>query len=90
MTKPKKCQRAVCNSDRILTIGARAKDMHYYDILGESCDQNYGAVFSSDGDTTEITLCLQCGQVQHEFPHPLMFMEPGYSDLDAPTDRGSS
>lgn len=74
------CKRPECGSHRILTITARAKDMHRYDIHGEEANQCYGAVFSPDGDTTEITLCLHCGQIQGEFPHPPMFMEADYTE----------
>ncbi len=77
------CQRADCGSYRILTIGARAKDMHWYEIHGDTADECYGAIFSPDGDTTEITLCLHCGQIQDKFPHPPMFMEQdGGHDYD--------
>ncbi len=76
-----KCQRVACSTKyRLLTIRARAKDMHSYEINGIDSDNNYAALFDSDGDTTEITLCLECGQVQGEFPHPPMFMEPDYTD----------
>jgi hypothetical protein len=83
MAESKRCQRLVCSSDRILTIGARAKDMHWYEIHGDVADQCYGIhIFKGDGDTTIFDVCLECGQVQGKFPEPPMFMEPDYADTD--------
>lgn len=83
MAEPKKCQRAFCGSDRILTIHARAKDMHTFEIHGEVQDGHYGGVLSDDGDSTDVTFCLSCGQIQAEFPFPPMFMEPDYFDPES-------
>ncbi len=69
------CQRSECRSSRILTIRARAKDMHSYSMKEMEAFQMYAMIFSSDGDTTEITLCLECGQVQGEFPYPETYFE---------------
>ena len=81
MKKERACQSPACRVKyRLLTIRARAKDMHSYTINGMDSDGNYAAVLCTDGDTTEFTVCLECGQVQGEFPEPPMFMEPDYSD----------
>ena len=76
------CQRNECKSNRLLTVHARAKDMHWYKIMGRECENGYGSTFSSDSDTTTFTACLDCGQMQGEFPEPLMFLEPDYIDPD--------
>lgn len=63
------CQR--CGTNSILTIRARAKDMHDYTLPDGKELEGYAIWFSSDGDTTEISLCHICGQVQGEFPMDL-------------------
>ncbi len=70
------CQRSECGSNRILTIRALAADAHSYefkDII--DADDMYAVIFSSDGKTTEITLCLECGQIQDDFPYPQTHFE---------------
>jgi len=54
--------------------------MHEYTIHGETSDQGYANVFSNDSDTTNIDICLECGQVQGEFPYPPMFMEVDFDE----------
>ncbi len=68
-----------CQSDRVLTITARAKDMHTYQLDTEEATHCYAAIFETDRDTTELSICLECGQVQGDFPHPPMFLEVGYT-----------
>ncbi len=65
------CQR--CNSDRVLSVRAKATDMHSYEFKGEVADQTYAIDFGS-GDYTEFKCCMECGQMQGEFPKPC-FME---------------
>lgn len=71
-----------CNSSRILNIRARAKDMHSYVMVNnqEQWSEGYGAVFSPDSDTTELDICLNCGQVQGTFPMDPLYFEPDYKE----------
>lgn len=74
-----KCQK--CNSQRIVKIQARAKDMHEYTMVNgtdEEYTDGYAGIFCSDGDTTDIDICLDCGQVQEQFPMPVQYFEDGY------------
>lgn len=76
MTNPK-CQR--CSSDRVLDIEARCKDICHSTFKGNtSCD--YPSTFGN-GDNLDLSVCLDCGQVQEQFPLPLQPIEPGYVDL---------
>ncbi len=60
------CQK--CNSDRVLGVSAKAKDMHHYSFKNETIDQTYALNFNSYGDYTEFKVCMDCGQMQGEFP----------------------
>lgn len=71
------CQR--CQSLRVIQISARAKDMHTYK-MGEEEYEGYGVGPFGEGDSTELRICLNCGQVQDEFPHPPCFLEPDYEE----------
>ncbi len=53
-----------CNDTRILYLSARAKDMHCYRFQGVKVDDVYACDFSRDPDTTELEICMTCGQVQ--------------------------
>ena len=72
----KNCQR--CNSDRILVMSARCCDQFFAKIK----DHRYeGIVLDglglSGGEYVGFDLCLECGQVQGEFPLPRHDLEEG-------------
>lgn len=69
-----KCQK--CKSQRILHAGAHCSDMGYFQIG----DQEHNGYVPEDlgiggGDDMEIDLCLDCGQVQGQWPLPTSRME---------------
>lgn len=74
MSKKKKlklCQRAECKSDRLLSLYSMARDRNDMMFKGEDIvDFSYcipvNNVCGSDG--AAMTVCLECGQVQGEFP----------------------
>ena len=61
------CQR--CNSDRVLNLNARHKDMYTERFKGIELS-GYAMTFpwDSSGDHTELDVCLECGQTQGDFP----------------------
>ncbi len=60
------CQK--CNSDRVLLVSAKANDLHHYSFKGQMIDQTYALNFCSYSDYTKFTVCMECGQMQGEFP----------------------
>jgi hypothetical protein len=58
-----------CQSDRILSITGKCSDCCFVSFQGREhdgyvpYDLNIGG-----GDNVEMNLCLQCGQIQGEFP----------------------
>lgn len=80
----KYCQRVQCHRPHLLTITARAKDMHCYTPINNprvGLLSSYAQLFTEDGDTAEITPCMSCGQVQAEFPMQIM-VHDGSEDGD--------
>lgn len=63
----KKCQR--CGSDRILSGGGKSSDCNGFQFRGRE-DDGYVPrdVGIGGGDYYEIELCLECGQMQGEWP----------------------
>jgi hypothetical protein len=63
------CQR--CNSARILNVNAKASDCIFL-RLGEHERDGYmpDDVNLGGGDYVEFSVCLDCGQVQGEYPLP--------------------
>ena len=71
-----KCQR--CNSKRILKAGCKCSDMFYASIG----DKEYDGYVPNDlgiggryGDYLDIEFCLDCGQLQGQFPLPISEIE---------------
>lgn len=63
------CQR--CNSQRLMHVQSHASDMHFVSI-GEKEHQGYLPydIGLDGGDDLCMTVCLDCGQLQGEFPLP--------------------
>ena len=61
-----------CNSERIADISGKCSDMCSVEIPG--CEEQHDYVPRDmgigGGDYIKIKLCLDCGQVQGEFPLP--------------------
>jgi len=75
------CQK--CQSDRVLTVSAKCCDLCSCAIK----DQSYDGYVPSDasiggGKYIEISFCMDCGQMQGEFPVPLTRLEQGKEDED--------
>lgn len=68
------CQQ--CKSERLLTISAKCSDLCFCEINNKKDD---GYVPSDagigGGDYVKFTYCLNCGQIQGEFPLPTMELE---------------
>lgn len=61
------CQR--CDSERICSINAKSSDLNNGYIMGKSFDgyvpEGLGI---GGGDYVKFSWCLECGQIQGEFP----------------------
>lgn len=61
------CQR--CQSDRIITISGKCSDLFFAQYQGK---EHQGYVDSTlgcgGGDYIEMKYCLECGQIQGDFP----------------------
>lgn len=60
-----------CNSNRVASIFAHSKDLgnFTYDNLNIDHDGYFPEIESiCEGDDADITFCLECGQIQGEFP----------------------
>jgi len=70
-----KCQQ--CGSERVLEVSARSKDMTWYKIGHVEAVDQYAHILGN-GDHFEVEICLDCGQVQGDWPHDLTYLEEGY------------
>jgi hypothetical protein len=65
--KEELCQR--CKSDRVAAVSARCKDQCWTMFRGKECEGYVPSWLGEDGGEDLIfSLCLNCGQVQGEFP----------------------
>ncbi len=83
------CQRDSCKSFRIVTIEARCKDMctvvmDFDDLVKEVTSYPPSDMgFSSNGDSVEISYCLDCGQVHgSNWPLPETYFEKPAEDSE--------
>ena len=61
------CQR--CKSQRILRINAKCDDRCFHEFNGkERSDYVDSHLGIGGGDYIEIDVCLECGQIQGDFP----------------------
>jgi hypothetical protein len=71
------CQR--CNSKRLFKIDGKSSDRNIVEYDGKvlvNCYVPTDAGLGSDSDCIIITYCLDCGQLQGEFPiHPDIYDE---------------
>jgi hypothetical protein len=76
------CQR--CNSKRVLSVYAHASDRHVWKMDGMEREDGYLPydIGIGGGDDIEFDLCLDCGQVQGQFPLP----ETEYEQTYGPTE----
>lgn len=72
------CQR--CGSERIATVSGKTSDLCYVSV-GEAEHDDYVPhdMNIGGGDYLEFDLCLDCGQLQGEFPVPKTKLEGGDS-----------
>lgn len=70
-----KCQ--TCQSKRIAHVSAKCKDMCYIEIPKERNHDGYVPYDMGIGYAgyIEINYCLDCGQIQGEFPLPITELE---------------
>ena len=63
-----KCQN--CQSDRLFKISSHGKDMHGWEFRGRR-GNGYAPFVEGicGGDDTNITVCLECGQLQGTWPN---------------------
>lgn len=70
-----------CNSERIASVGGKCSDLFSASIGGAEHDgyvpddMGIGA-----GDYLELDYCLDCGQIQGEFPLPKTEIETEYEE----------
>lgn len=60
-----------CESERVISVGGKASDMHF--VAAPHLDYEHDGYLPSipnigGGDYTEFDVCLECGQVQGEWP----------------------
>jgi len=60
------CKR--CQSPRIADITAKCSDLCFVSIPGYSEHDGYVPSFLGGGDYVRLNICLECGQVQQDFP----------------------
>ncbi len=75
-----KCQK--CGSDRVLVCYAKASDCQNYTLAGKF-KEGYAPTIDGicGGDDLCPDICLNCGQVQGEFPKPpVEGLEDGETD----------
>jgi hypothetical protein len=69
-----KCQK--CDSDRVLNVSGKCSDMCSYSLKGQEADgyvpDDMGV---GGGDYLEVNVCLDCGQLQGEWPLPKTELE---------------
>lgn len=66
------CQR--CNSERVLSLNSKQSDLCFSEFMGEEKDGYAPDVDNvCSGDYTAFSVCLECGQMQGNFPvkHPI-------------------
>jgi len=57
-----------CGSHRIADINAKCSDLCFVSIPGFSEHDGYVPSFLGGGDYVRLDICLECGQVQQNFP----------------------
>lgn len=78
------CQK--CESERILLVSGKVSDMCYASF-GEAEHNGYvpcGVGVDDGEDYLQVSVCLECGQVQGEWPRP----DPGFASKDQGDDDG--
>lgn len=63
------CRR--CNNDRIASISGKCSDLSFFRYQGKE-KEGYvqDGVGVGGGDYIELDWCLECGQIQDDFPMP--------------------
>ena len=79
------CQK--CNSERVAEIGGKCSD-RFHAYIGDRETSGYvdHDLGIGGGNYIEFNLCLDCGQVQGEFPLPPTFLETGKNPDDDEDD----
>lgn len=76
------CQR--CKSERVLLVSAKCSDCCNCEINGHESDGYVPTDVligkGGFGDYVRFDVCLECGQMQGEFPQPEMALEAGEED----------
>ena len=74
------CQK--CNSARIVHVHSSPDDRNNVKIEGGKWEEGYLPydIGINGGSNLEISYCLECGQIQGEFPLPLTELEGADSD----------
>jgi len=72
----KKCQQ--CRSERLLSVHAHSRDCSAF-LIGGNEHVGYvpGDLGLGKGDAVEFTMCMDCGQVEGNFPLPQAEIERG-------------
>lgn len=81
------CQ--TCKSERIMSVYAKASDLHMVQMV--NTHQEHDGYLPEDlgiggGDEVQFTYCLDCGQIQGDFPLDETDLEAGTSDDDEDDD----
>lgn len=65
----RKCQRKGCGSTRVADVSAKCSDLCSLSV-GGCCHDGYvlSDMGVGSGDYIELSYCLECGQIQDNFP----------------------
>ena len=79
------CQR--CGSERIAEVGGKTSDLCFV-AVGDKEHDGYvpGDMGIGSGDYIDFDFCLDCGQMQGEFPVPTTELESGNDDAEPEDD----
>lgn len=68
------CQR--CKSARVLSVCTKSSDLNHFELHGrERNGYVLGDLGVGEGDYLDFEVCLDCGQMQGEYPRPPTIME---------------
>ena len=72
-----------CGSDRIADVSGKCSDMCFVRIGDKEHDGYVPSGSFGKSDYIEFKVCLDCGQMQGEWPHPPLELELDDSEEDA-------
>ena len=70
-----------CGSERIASVSAKCSDACHYRLGGQELDYYVPSDLGiGGGDYVEFKYCLDCGQIQGDFPIPQAEVDEAFGD----------